>query len=82
MAKTGKQNNDLRTVRKETAIVIAASGLFCLLLFMTAVWQSDINPLLCGVFVLVLYAAACAAAVWLPSLIWMPQRRNLLAITV
>ena len=65
MAKTGKQNNDLRTVRKETAIVIAASGLFCLLLFMTAVWQSDINPLMCGVFVLVLYAAACAAAVLL-----------------
>lgn len=65
MAKTGKQNNDLRTVRKETAIVVAASGLFCLLLYMTAVWQSDINPLLCGVFVLILYAAACAAAVFL-----------------
>lgn len=66
MAKTGKQNNDLRTVRKETAVVIGLSGLFCLLLFMTVVWQSKtITPLQCGVFVLILYAAACTAAVLL-----------------
>ena len=65
MAKTGKQNNDLRTVRKETALVIGLSGLFCLMLYATAVWQSDMSPLLCGVFVLVLYAAACTAAVLL-----------------
>ena len=65
MAKTGKQNNDLRTVRKETAIVIGLSGLFCILLFATAVWQSELNPLICGIFVLVLYAAACTAAILL-----------------
>lgn len=65
MAKTGKQNNDLRTVRKETALVIGLSGLFCLMLYATAVWQSEMSPLLCGVFVLVLYAAACIAAVLL-----------------
>jgi len=65
MAKTGKQNNDLRTVRKETAIVIGLSGLFCILLYATAVWQSDLSPLTCGIFVLVLYAAACTAAVLL-----------------
>lgn len=65
MAKTGKQNNDLRTVRKETAVVIGLSGLFCLMLFATVVWQSELNPLVCAIFVLVLYAAACAAAVLL-----------------
>ncbi len=62
MAKGTKQNNDLRSVHKETAATFVIGGIVCMAAFTAAsTLQTKIPPLVCGIFLMVLYLSACAA---------------------
>lgn len=66
MAKNSKQKNDLRAIRKETALVFAMSGMVCVVLFALGVilLREVTSPkvLLIGVICLVLHGAASVFA--------------------
>ncbi len=66
MSKNSKQKNDLRAIRKETAITFAVSGLVCIFLFAFAVCLlNEITPpkvLFFGFVALVLHAVASVCA--------------------
>ena len=69
MAKNSKQKNDLRALRKETAIVFAVSGAVCLILFALGVLllKEPTSPKIAflGLTALVLHAAASAIAYYI-----------------
>lgn len=60
MSKNGKPKNDLRGVRKETAIFLFAGALICMILYTIAVTRSTVSPWFCGLFLAVLYAGTGA----------------------
>lgn len=63
MPKNGKQKNDLRGIRMETAIFLFAGALVCLILYMLAVTRSTVSPLFCGLFLTVFYVG-CSVLVY------------------
>ena len=65
MPKHGKQKNDLRGIRKETAIIFVVAAFLCLILYMAVSSSGESNTLYSGIFVLVLYALICLAVYFL-----------------
>ncbi|MBE6542068.1 MAG: hypothetical protein E7672_06435 [Ruminococcaceae bacterium] len=61
MSKAGNNKNDLRAVRKETALFFAIGAVFCIVLFAVASCLSQISPVIIGAMAVIIYAAICVA---------------------
>lgn len=60
MAKTGKNQNDLRGIRKETAAIFVISAVVCMIICAIGAAAGKLNPGFFGAFVLVIYGVICS----------------------
>ena len=61
MPKTGKQKNDLRGVKKETALTLAVSAVIAVILEILLISAGDMTPASGGIVALIFYAAVSFA---------------------
>lgn len=61
MPKTGKQKNDLRGVKKETALILAISAVIAVILEILLISAGNMTPALGGIVALIFYAAVSSA---------------------